>query len=1136
MKYTSQSTRFSSYVNGETPYVKNGNWWIGDSDTGVVASAVDGVSFSGVDEYYYATLATDVSGDTPNPPTWSKSAWKNSIQATNFATKNSSGVTYKYLWNVEVVKSTKPDGTLIETPTGVELFLTHNDSRIPTEYLTYYAASATSTAPGSQPYLGTNNNSLTVPTGTTWKKDSEFTGSADEAAFLFEIVFVKYSEKDENGKNLYALLSSATMVGHNGTNGLPGDDAVTYVLSIYPNSWNITKNPEVEVICTVTKYTGNKAEVIDEGFVITNETMGDTYEDGYTIDETSVFNLWVDGVCVDSETVTAVEDGNDGVRGTGTLKITTAPSSYTTSTGGVTPSYRINLDTIKTQAKVDAMVGDILEYSTYHYPIIYKDATYAYCGGRTSIKGSDGIGTTGTTTEQIRIYAFSSSTTAPALPSEGATSLGTWGTIELYPSDFSTTKYVFSTTCNKTTTYSGTTAQTPTYGSFVAAELWSAYQEGVDGKAYTTFLKLMNGKAGGLDYDKDGKLYIKGEFIESNNLLVKDSDGQTVFAATSGSGGNISLAGWAVTTKYGLANEDYNVGIINPDYASNYFLRSTLGSASEAMIVFYAGSFDPGTEQSYDDDDKPEFCVLQDGSLYAQQAWIEGTIRATSGKIGGSYYWTINSSGIFQNSTAGQYTGMMSNGRKINDENNNLQGYVKFYAGGSVSMADTNQSAEKASTLANFVVTDKGYLYAKNATIEGYIYANSGTIGTWQLTDTTFYSSYVSSNTNYYSGLNKPASSSAKVFYAKGTDTEGNNAVFYVRADGYLYATSGQIGGFSLTSNALYCVASSSYSGFYSSTSSSYPVIYAGATSSNGSNGRICIYKDGSAKLGDAWLLDKWGDTNFDCFYTGSGVLDIRGVGITAPSESTCGMIVAGTSTGSTSVITIRTNDTAGYMNASHCAYFKGGKTSDSTTAIGHYGINLLYLRQNNGNRVDISSSALESYKASQSFGFGSEKDAYRFLVFTGPASQSSKATQVVTTGTWTGSIAGGSDVRLKKDFEDFSEKYECFFDMLTPLRFKYLAPTNGKDTYRMGFIAQDIEYALHLAELQKTDFGGLTSFVDPSDKQEYLALTYTEFIALNTWQIQKLKPRMTATEQEIEKLKLEIQQLRAKLQNLQNS
>ncbi len=87
----------------------------------------------------------------------------------------------------------------------------------------------------------------------------------------------------------------------------------------------------------------------------------------------------------------AVADGQDGQRGTGILKITTAPSSYTTATGGFTPTYRIALSTVKTQSKVnEVLVGDVIQYSYYQYPVGYVDSSYVYTGARTSIRGATG--------------------------------------------------------------------------------------------------------------------------------------------------------------------------------------------------------------------------------------------------------------------------------------------------------------------------------------------------------------------------------------------------------------------------------------------------------------------------------------------------------------------------------------------------------------------------------------------------------------------------------------------------------------------------------------------------------------------------------------------------------------------------
>ncbi len=80
-----------------------------------------------------------------------------------------------------------------------------------------------------------------------------------------------------------------------------------------------------------------------------------------------------------------------GERGTGTFKVTTAPSSYTTATGGFTPTYRIALSTVRTQAKVDkVLVGDVLIYSYYHYAVGYVDSSYVYLAARTSFRGAAG--------------------------------------------------------------------------------------------------------------------------------------------------------------------------------------------------------------------------------------------------------------------------------------------------------------------------------------------------------------------------------------------------------------------------------------------------------------------------------------------------------------------------------------------------------------------------------------------------------------------------------------------------------------------------------------------------------------------------------------------------------------------------
>lgn len=84
-------------------------------------------------------------------------------------------------------------------------------------------------------------------------------------------------------------------------------------------------------------------------------------------------------------------DGADGQRGTGTLKVSTTPTSYTTTTNGISPIKRMSISTIKSEAGVsEVLVGDCICHSYYLYHIYYVDATYAYMDKSQSIRGAAG--------------------------------------------------------------------------------------------------------------------------------------------------------------------------------------------------------------------------------------------------------------------------------------------------------------------------------------------------------------------------------------------------------------------------------------------------------------------------------------------------------------------------------------------------------------------------------------------------------------------------------------------------------------------------------------------------------------------------------------------------------------------------
>ena len=110
------------------------------------------------------------------------------------------------------------------------------------------------------------------------------------------------------------------------------------------------------------------------------------------------------------------------------------------------------------------------------------------------------------------------------------------------------------------------------------------------------------------------------------------------------------------------------------------------------------------------------------------------------------------------------------------------------------------------------------------------------------------------------------------------------------------------------------------------------------------------------------------------------------------------------------------------------------------------------------------------------------------------------------------------SDRNLKKDIQLLPAEYDLLYDKLEPVRYKFIQ--NESNRYHIGFISQDVEDALKLANLTSKDFAGFIKY-KINDNEEYrYGLRYGEFIALNTDQIQKLKKRVLLLEQEIKEIK----------------
>lgn len=181
--------------------------------------------------------------------------------------------------------------------------------------------------------------------------------------------------------------------GKDGSNGVDGVSPTVAV----------SKSGKVTTV-SITDKNGTKTATINDGV---DGAVGSAGKDGTSVTVKSVSESTADGgsnvvTFSDDKTVTIKNGskgstgatgatGATGQRGTGLLPVTTAPSAYTTAVNGLTPAYRIALSTVKTQASTtDVYAGDTIRQSYYHYPVIYVDSSYVYCGTRVSIRGATG--------------------------------------------------------------------------------------------------------------------------------------------------------------------------------------------------------------------------------------------------------------------------------------------------------------------------------------------------------------------------------------------------------------------------------------------------------------------------------------------------------------------------------------------------------------------------------------------------------------------------------------------------------------------------------------------------------------------------------------------------------------------------
>ena len=107
-------------------------------------------------------------------------------------------------------------------------------------------------------------------------------------------------------------------------------------------------------------------------------------------------------------------------------------------------------------------------------------------------------------------------------------------------------------------------------------------------------------------------------------------------------------------------------------------------------------------------------------------------------------------------------------------------------------------------------------------------------------------------------------------------------------------------------------------------------------------------------------------------------------------------------------------------------------------------------------------------------------------------------------------SITVTSDRNAKNGITDITERYSGMFDALKPRIYKYNDGTSGR--LHTGFVAQEVEEAAIGAGISREEFAALC-ITDEGKEGESWGLRYEEFIALNTYEIQKLKKRLLELE-----------------------
>ena len=553
----------------------------------------------------------------------------------------------------------------------------------------------------------------------------------------------------------------------------------------------------------------------------------------------------------------------------------------------------------------------------------------------------------------------------------------------------------------------------------------------------------------------------------------------TVASKVSSSGGTTSSFGWSLTTSgfHLYSNGSVVMSVTNSGLSVMGSIEATNGTLSNLSIlgtIYFGDSGDYFLDPNYDNGSW--YIYLPKFRVDDTSAYFSGTLQAPSGTIGG---FTISTSAIYKTKTS----------------------YSSTTAGVYIGTTGIGLGA------GTFYVTSAGYLYCTSGQIGGF------SIGASSLYNT------------------KTAYSNTTAGVYVGTDGIGLGAgTFYVTSAGALYSTSGTVGGFSIGASSLYktkTAYSNSTAGVYLGTdgiglgAGSFYVTSAGAltatsatitgaiTATSGSVQNMTV--KGRLYFGNnsSYYIDaNYNDSSYYIYLPGFRVDDASGAvfsgKLSAASGSFSGTITAtGGTIGSLSITD------GGLLYGSVSGNTATGVKINTTTVWAKYS----YFTSGAIGCWSYGSSGMSASYRSYA-GFNGNDTVYiypetlRYKLY-GTSSYPSVRWQTVVDIINTAS----SDKRIKTNIEALPNNYEALFDSLVPKRYKYKDGTSNR--YHTGFIAQDVVEAVDRAGLSLADFAAVMLQCPGSEKETWI-LRRDEFVALNTWEIQKLKRRIAELEAKI--------------------